>query len=206
MCSSTWPSCETSFYLSVTLKPHCPNNFNKESCIILTCEGVFPLDWARYSWRPAPACWPAGLPRPWCCGCSNLEEFLPRGSSWKHLLLESGKAWGEYGLPNVNSRPPPGQFLKRAFKLNPVYHHSSKRSPFRRLKLTWRSQDGSPGRRCAAESLRECWQPAGHNGHWGGAPRYPRCQKMLPSGGICSLPRRQDNMRQQLYNLWGFKI
>lgn len=97
------------------------------------------------------------------------------------------------------------KFLKRP-KLNRIYHHSSKGSPSRRLKLTWHSQDGSPGQRCAAESLHECWQPAGHNGHWGGAPRYQRCQKMLPSGGICSLPRMQENMRQQLYNLWGFKI
>lgn len=60
-----------------------------------TCEELSPLlDWAWCCWRPSPSCWPAGLPRPLSCGCSSLEEFLPRGSWETHLLLERGTAWG----------------------------------------------------------------------------------------------------------------
>lgn len=61
-----------------------------------TYEPLSPLlDWAWCSWHPCPSCWPAGLPRPLSCGCNSLEEFLPRGSSKTHLLLERGKAYGD---------------------------------------------------------------------------------------------------------------
>lgn len=80
--------------------------------IIQTCEGHFAQHWACCSLRPSPFCWPAGPPRPSSYGCSSLEEFLPRGSSERHLLLEWGKAWGDHILMSNNKA-----FLNKFSKL-----------------------------------------------------------------------------------------
>lgn len=121
---STWPSWIV-FYLSTCIhfltdifdwKP-CLRECNKYKSIISTCEGFFPLlEWAWCSWRPSPSCWPAGPPRPSSCGCSSLEESLPRDSSGTHLLLESGKAWGDHILLISNNKPLLNNFLNCSFE------------------------------------------------------------------------------------------
>lgn len=126
MCSSTWPSWRAFLFIYIHCHVQTPQPltvFFKQAkhCIISTCEGVFPLQWACRSWRLAPSCWPAGPPRPWSCGCSSLEEFLPRGSSETHLLLESGKAWGHHILLIINNNPLPNNFLRCAFELSLLF-------------------------------------------------------------------------------------
>lgn len=64
--------------------------------VMVTCEEASaPPGWAWSSWHPCPSCRPAGQPRPWSCGCSSLEEFLPHDSSETHLHLETRKVCGE---------------------------------------------------------------------------------------------------------------
>lgn len=58
--------------------------FLHKCTLFSTCGGLSPLLCQCCCCCPALFCWPAGLPRPWKCGCSSLEQFPLRGSSETH--------------------------------------------------------------------------------------------------------------------------
>lgn len=151
--------------------------------LTVTCEGASaPAGWAWRSWRPCPSCWPAEPPRPWSCGCSSLEEFLPHGSSETHLLLETRKVWGG-GEDRILLAK------HRTFEDFSCLEWSQGRNELKEMfVLTWHSPGGSPVQRCAEESLHGCWLLADRCWHPAAAQRCLHCQRMLPSEDKYSLP------------------